>query len=188
MLAPTTQFAPELYRGWLVLLARSQWGDALRGCDEPSDLVQQVLLEAHEKRGDFSGETRAAFESWLRKILANTLADKIRYRQRKKRDHRKTRSIEAALEESASRLGLCLVGSDPTPSAVAATAEQLTRLADALPLLPSDQADVIDLHHIKGLTLTETAARMGKTPGTVAGLLRRGFASLRKLLDERGGP
>jgi RNA polymerase sigma-70 factor (ECF subfamily) len=186
MPATTSRFAPEQHRGYLVLLARAQWDGALRGWGDPSDLVQQTLLEAHEKLGDFKGETAAAFAGWLRAILARNLLDVRRARGRQRRDPRRERSIEAALEESSARLGFYLAQEDPSPSDQVATAEQLNRLADALERLPPDQADAVTLHHLRNLSLEETAGQMGRTKAAVAGLLRRGLKQLRQVLGERG--
>jgi RNA polymerase sigma-70 factor, ECF subfamily len=186
MLATTSRFAPEQHRGFLVLLARSQWDDMLQGWGDPSDLVQQTLLEAHEKLGDFKGDTVAAFAAWLRTILARNLLDVRRARGRQRRDPHRERSIEAALEESSNRLGFCLVQNDPSPSDQVATAEQLNHLADALERLPPDQAMAVTLHHLRGLPLEDAAAHMGRTKAAVAGLLRRGLKQLRQVMRERG--
>jgi RNA polymerase sigma-70 factor (ECF subfamily) len=186
MLPTTPCFAPEQYRGFLKLLARAQWDDVLRGWGDPSDLVQQTLLEAHTKREDFRGETEAAFAAWLRTMLVHNLLDVSRNLRREKRDPRRERSIEAAMEESSSRLGFCLAQDDPSPSDQVAVAEQLNRLADAVDQLPPDQMEAVTLHHLRGLPLVDTAAQMGRTVPAVAGLLRRGLQQLRKLMGERG--
>jgi RNA polymerase sigma-70 factor (ECF subfamily) len=186
MVATTGIFAPEQYRGFLVLLARAQWDDVLRGWGDPSDLVQQTLLEAHQKRGDFKGETAAAFAVWLRTILKHNLIDLSIALHRGKRDCRLKRSLEAALEESSTRLGLNLARDDPSPSDVVATAEQLNRLADAIQQLPPDQLQAVTLHHLRDLSLEATAVQMGRTKAAVAGLLRRGLKRLGTLMGERG--
>jgi RNA polymerase sigma-70 factor (ECF subfamily) len=175
----------EQYRGYLVVLARSLWDYRLQSRCDPSDLVQQALLEAHEQWDDFKGETQAELIGWLRRILATTIADAIRTIRRGKRDPRLERSIEAALDQSSSRFECCLPADDPSPSDRASQAERLGRLADALAGLPADQQVAVTLHHLRGLSLAETAEQMGRTIPAVAGLLRRGLRGLRESMNKQ---
>src|SRR6478752_2188782 len=60
----------DAYRQYLSLLARTQIGRRLQGKADPSDLVQEVCLEAHRHIEDFRGTTTAEFTAWIRVILA----------------------------------------------------------------------------------------------------------------------
>jgi RNA polymerase sigma-70 factor (ECF subfamily) len=62
----------------------------------------------------------------------------------------------------------------------------LLRLAAALGRLPEDQRQVVELHHLKGLTVAEVAEQMGRTRASVVGLLFRGLKKLRELLHDPG--
>ena len=106
----TTSFLQRLpaartrYRHYLRVLAEAQLGRHLRGKCDPSDLVQQTLLKAHARREQFRGRTEAELASWLRQILARTLADAARRFGPGGRDVGLERSLEPALDESSSRL------------------------------------------------------------------------------------
>jgi RNA polymerase sigma-70 factor (ECF subfamily) len=50
--------------------------------------------------------------------------------------------------------------------------------------LPEAQREALVLHYWQGLTLAETAARLGRTPAAVAGLLQRGLKALRGALSD----
>ena len=45
---------------------------------DPSDVVQETLLKAHQGLDQFRGDTDAEMAAWLRAILTNTLADWLR--------------------------------------------------------------------------------------------------------------
>src|SRR5215831_16570781 len=94
----------EHFRGYLRLLAGLRVGARYRAKLDPSDLVQQALLRAHQAATDFRGTTPAEMAAWLRTILARTLADALRDLGRDRRDVARERSLEAALDESSGRL------------------------------------------------------------------------------------
>src|SRR5262245_20038570 len=68
----------EAYRNYLKLLARTGIDSAIRGKADPSDLVQETLLKAHQRFGQFRGETEQELAGWLRQILARNLTDLVR--------------------------------------------------------------------------------------------------------------
>jgi RNA polymerase sigma-70 factor (ECF subfamily) len=174
----------EQHREELRLLARLHLSPRLRGKVDPSDVVQQALLQAHEKRDQFQGETEAERGAWLRRILANVLADTLRGFGFAKRDVALERSLEAALQESSVRLNGLLQPEPSSPSQGAMRHEELLRLARALDRLPGDQRQVVEMHHLQGLQVPEIAEHLERTPAAVAGLLRRGLKKLRELLRE----
>ncbi len=120
--------APEHYVDYLRLLARLHIDPRLRGRLDPSDVVQQTLLIAHEKMAQFRGKTHAELAAWLRAILASTLAQAVCrfYRNTSER----ARSLEHALEESSARLESWLASEESTPSQKAAKSEHLLAMAE----------------------------------------------------------
>lgn len=99
----------ERFRDYLRLLARLQLDPRLRGKVDPSDLVQQTLLEAYQARDQFRGKTPEQRAAWLRQILANTLASIVRDFGRARRDAALKRSLETSLADSSARLEAWLV-------------------------------------------------------------------------------
>lgn len=172
------------YRSALLLLARAQVARHQCGEIEPSDLVQQTLLEAHRDRRQCTGLTDDEHFAWLRKVLRHTLLDALdRARAGKRAVSRK--ALEADLTQSFVGLDELLVASDTSPTERAVRNEQLARLSDALEQLPRQQQEAVLLKHFAGLTLKEISDRLGCTPAATAGLLFRGRQRLQELLDER---
>ncbi|HKI21250.1 MAG TPA: sigma factor, partial [Isosphaeraceae bacterium] len=68
----------ESYRNYLRLLARTGIDASLRGKADPSDLVQETLIKAHQHFEQFEGQTEAELIAWLRRILTRNLADLVR--------------------------------------------------------------------------------------------------------------
>jgi RNA polymerase sigma-70 factor (ECF subfamily) len=174
----------ERFRSYLHLLACLQLRERPPARLDPSDVVQQTLLEAHRQGHQFRGTSDAELAAWLRQILAHNLADAFRARHRAKRDAARERSLEAALDDSSARLGCWLAADQSSPSQQAARHEDAVRLAAALAELPEAQREALVLQHWHGLTLAQVGERLGRTPIAVAGLLKRGLKRLRELLDD----
>src|SRR5262249_22558283 len=147
----------------------------LRGKLDPSDVVQQALLRAHEKRDQFRGSTDAEQAAWLRAILVTTLAEALRAFGRQQRDVALERSLEAAVEDSSARLEGWLAAEQSSPSQKAMRQEQLLRLAEALARLPEEQRTALELRYLQGCSVTAVSRRMDRSEPSVAGLLRRGL-------------
>lgn len=174
----------EHYREYLRLLARLQLDPRLRGKLDPSDIVQEALLKAHQKREQFRGQTEEERAAWLRSILANTLIDVARKYGGQGRDVAAERSLEAALHESSVRLEKWLAADASSPAQHALREEELLRLADALAQLPEDQRTALELKHLGGYSVEAIAQEMGRSKTAIGGLLRRGVKRLRELLHE----
>jgi RNA polymerase sigma-70 factor (ECF subfamily) len=172
----------ERYREYLRLLARLQLDPRLRGQVDPSDIVQQTLLKAHQHFDQFRGRSDQEMRGWLRAILARALIDADRKFGRQKGD--RARSLEAALEQSSAKLELLLASEESNPSHGALRAERLIALAEALAHLPEDQQTAVELRYLQGLAVPDVAERMGRSTVSVTGLLYRGMKALRDVMVE----
>jgi RNA polymerase sigma-70 factor (ECF subfamily) len=173
----------ELYRNYLLLLARMQIGRRLQGKVDAADLVQETLLAAHRDLAQFRGATEAELVGWLRRILAANLVDLVRrYCGAQRRDVRLERRLADEVDQSSRDIGLVLMTKDSSPSQRAVRREQAVLLADALKSLPEDYDEVIVLHHLQGLNFPEVARRMERSVDSVKKLWIRALARLRDAL------
>lgn len=177
--------ALKRHRSWLGLLARLQVGNRYRTKFDPSDAVQQTMLEAVKAWPQFRGTTDAELAAWLRAILARVLAHEFRrFGAVAKRAANLEISLDDALAESSRKLGNALAAPGTSPSGQFSRHERELQLADALAKLPSDYREVIVLRHFEGLSHEDIAQRLNRNPGAARMLWVRALARLRKELDQ----
>ena len=132
------------------------------------DLTAEVFLRMLKAiREDKSWKT--SFSGWLYRIAHNLAVDHFRQRSRAPRV-----SLEDAPPLSAS-------DGDP----VQITENRLTqeRLCLAMQRLTGDQARVMTLRFLEGLSISEVASIMNRSEGSVKGLQYRAAVALRRLLS-----
>lgn len=174
----------EQYRAYLRLLARLQLAPQLRRHMDPSDMVQQTLLEAYRSLDQFVGRTEGELTAWLRQILAHQMAHALRDLTRLKRDVTREQSLDAALAESSSRLDAWLVAEQMTPGEQAQRNEEILRVAEAMEQLPEAQREAVILHYWEEWPLARIAEHMERSSAAVAGLLQRGLRAIRQQVGE----
>ena len=172
VLAAAQADAPWAYESLYRSLSPSVCGYLrLQGASDPEDLTSEVFLGAFRGLRSFAGD-EARFRSWVFAIAHRRLTDE-------RRAHGcRPQMTDAALPEVA--------GGDVEEEALRRlSAERVRSLCAGL---SPDQADVLLLRLVSGLTVEAVAAMLGKTPGAVKALQRRGVCALRKVFDREGVP
>jgi RNA polymerase sigma-70 factor (ECF subfamily) len=167
------------YREYLRLLARARVGQDLRVRLDPSDLVQETLLEAQRDFHQFLGNSEEELAVWLRRILVRNLVDQLKYHQSQKRDVSREQPLETLVEQAHDALAAPL----STPSKQAARREQAVALARAMARLPDDYREVVTLRHLDGRSFEEIAAAMDRSSGAVRMLWMRALERLGELME-----
>jgi RNA polymerase sigma-70 factor (ECF subfamily) len=170
----------EQYRSYLCLLAEAKLDRRLRPKLDPSDVVQQTLLQAHQIRHQFRGTTTGEMAVWLRQILTRTLLHCVRDLHRARRDVGRDRSLQAAINESSARFEHRLVAEQSSPSQQVVKMEEILELANAVAGLPDGQREAVVLYYFEGCSLGEVAERLDRSESAVGGLLHRGLMRLRQ--------
>lgn len=171
------EYALEKYRAYLRLLASHQLAVRYRGKVDPSGVVQETLWEAHREIARGVEVPSGGRLAWLRRILANNLADEVRRVTAEKRDVGREVSLEHGIETSSRRLEEWLAR-DLNPAA-ANQDEAVLQLVAALAGLPDAQRDAIILQYWSDCTFAEIADELGRSREAVAGLIKRGLRQLR---------
>ncbi len=131
------------------------------------DLTSSVFLRMLDAiRSSRAWET--SFSGWLYRIAHNLIVDHFRSGQASK---------DMPLDESPA-------SSDEHPADTAERLMTAHRLRWALTQLTEEQALVISLKFVEGLTNAEAARALGKSEGAIKSLQFRALAALRRLLGE----
>ena len=140
-----------------------------QGASDPEDLAGRVFLDLALRLDAFEGGN-AGFRSWTFVIAHRRLVDERRRRARRPEEPRDPHGFESsALTASAESEAMSALGGE-------AVARLLHTLTEA-------QRDVIALRIVAGLSVEETARAVGRKPGAVKALQRRGLDSLRRQIE-----
>jgi RNA polymerase sigma factor (sigma-70 family) len=144
----------------------------VNGAPEPEDALSEVFLQVARDLEGFEGDERA-FRAWVFAIAHHRMIDARRHAARRPVEPvpEPPEPHASVLDEAAER-ALARIG-----------AERVHRVLESL---SPDQRDVLLLRVLGDLTVDEVANALGKRPGAVKALQRRGLAAIRRQL-ERGG-
>ncbi|MEA2155440.1 MAG: polymerase sigma-70 factor, subfamily [Solirubrobacteraceae bacterium] len=135
-----------------------------QGAADPEDVAGEVFLQVVRGLHGFSGGERE-FHAWVFTIAHRRLTDDRRRRRR--------RPVEVTSDQPETA-----GGGDLHEEVVARIADASVRAA--IDELPPDQRSVLLLRIIGDLTIEEIARAVGKRPGAVKALQRRGLLRLER--------
>lgn len=173
----------DAYRNYLSMMARLWIESSLHGKVDPSDLVQETLLKAHERFPQFHGTTEPELAGWLRRILARNVVDVVRRYQVAARRLSREHSLDPVLNDSVQAVQGLVAASGTSPSRAAERRELGVILADALAGLSDDRAEVVVLRNLQQLEWEEIARRMQRSVDAVRMLWTRALKELRPRIE-----
>jgi RNA polymerase sigma factor (sigma-70 family) len=143
------------------------------GATEPDDLTGEVFVQVVRDLHRFHGDERA-FTAWVLTVAHHRFLDHCR------RGSRRPVDPVAEVPEPGTALG------DAEEDALRELAGQ--RVQELLGGLPRDQRAVLLLRVVGGLTVEQVATAIGKRPGAVKALQRRGLAAVERRLASEAVP
>jgi RNA polymerase sigma factor (sigma-70 family) len=141
------------------------------GAPDPEDTLGEVFLQVARDIEGFEGDQRR-FRAWMFTIAHHRLIDSRRYSARRPVELVAEPPEPAATTDDAAEEALARIGAD-----------QVRRV---LGTLTEDQRAVLMLRVIGDLTVDEVARAIGKRPGAVKALQRRGLEAVRRELARKG--
>jgi RNA polymerase sigma-70 factor (ECF subfamily) len=174
------------YRNYVRLLASTSLRRDLRAKADPSDVVQETLLKAHQHFHEFRGTTEREWIAWVRQILVRTLANFHRSFAAQGRAAAREQSLESELERSSEMLSRLALAPGPSPSKEAQRRELGVLVADALEQLEDADREVVVLRNLEELGWAEIAERMERTPDAARMHWARALRRIAGLLGEEG--
>jgi RNA polymerase sigma-70 factor, ECF subfamily len=181
--APSFENLLDRYRGYLRMLAESRLDRRLRAKIDPSDIVQETMMQAFRAWGDLRGTSEGERLAWLRQILIRTLLHAVRDFGRSKRNVAREQHYVKLADQSSVQLAALYAADQTSASQVAKRAEELMRVADAMQELPEEQRSAVLAYYWRGATVAEIGAEMERSNSAVAGLIFRGVKRLNQKLD-----
>src|SRR6516162_5986240 len=152
---------------------------------DPSDIVQDVLLEAHRRLSDYLRDPVMPFHLWLRHIAKDHVIDahrRHRVAQRRSLD-RERPIVPAALNDHSSyELAGQLLDPERTPASEAVRRELQRRLDAAVAELNEQDREVILMRHAEQLSNQDVATALGLSEAAAAMRYLRAVRRLREAL------
>ncbi len=149
---------------------------------DASDVVQDVLLEAHKRLSDYLRNPVMPFHLWLRHIAKDHVIDAHRrHRQAQRRSLDREQPIMPAVlaDHSSYELAGQILDQEPTPASAAIRQELQRRLDVAIAALDDDDREVILMRHSEQLSNQEVATMLGLTEAAASMRYLRAVRRLR---------
>lgn len=153
---------------------------------DASDIVQDVLIEANRRLGDYLANPTMPFQLWLRHMARDRVIDahrRHRVAASRSLDREVPLESPAGAEHSHADVASGLADRELTPAAVATWRELERRFAAAVDQLEEDDRQIVLLRHFEHLTTAEAAEVLGLSKPAAGMRYLRAMRRLRVLLD-----
>lgn len=152
---------------------------------DPSDVVQDALVEATRQLNDYLHQPELPFYPWLRHIAWQRLMQlHRRHVGSQKRSVDREWHPQQLPDESACELARRLVSREASPSKQLIQREMVQRVKRAMETLKPEDRDILVMRHLEQLSVEETAAALGIKSNAAKSRHFRALQRLRSKLTE----
>ncbi|MEX0716022.1 MAG: sigma-70 family RNA polymerase sigma factor [Planctomycetaceae bacterium] len=177
----------ERHRPGLRRMVQARLDRALARRVDASDVVQDVLIEAHRRLSDYLRDPKMPFHLWLRHMAQDRIIDmhrRHRAAQRRSVDREQPLHSPQFADRSSLDLAAALRDHELTPAAATIRRELEQRFLAALDELGEDDREILLLRHVEQVGNSEAAAALGLTPPAAGMRYLRALRRLRAILGE----
>jgi len=172
----------EEHTRYLLAVITRLMGSELRRTLEPTDVLQETLLTAAARFDEFHGTKEYELRAWLAATARRKLVDLARHNGRLKRALKRRLSLDEQQAPGGESIADILTADLCTASQVAMNNEITGRLKDALTKIDAQEASVLHMRYVEGLSFDEIGRRIGTGRNGVRGIVARALTSLRRIL------
>jgi RNA polymerase sigma-70 factor (ECF subfamily) len=170
----------EYYRDYLRRMVAVRLDRRLSARVDPSDIVQETLIEADRRFAEYLHDRPMPFFAWLRQIAASRIMENHRLHLAARK---RSVAFEAAAgelpDESTFALARLVLANDSSPSDRLIRKEQQERIWKTVGSMPAKDREVLVMRHLEHLSTAEIADTLGISEGAVKARLVRAFIRLR---------
>ena len=154
---------------------------------DPSDVVQEALVEASRRFEEYLRSDDQQFVPWLRHIAWEKLVQLHRHHigAQRRSVEREATPVQPTVDHSSNRLSRFLAGNLPTPSAAVAEKERQANIRSAIDRLDETDREVMVLRHLEQLSIPEIAEVLDISQIATRSRYRRALEKLHRLLGNQ---
>lgn len=152
---------------------------------DPSDVLQETLVEAAQKLSQYAKDRPIPFYPWLRRLAWENLVrlSEQHLGAERRSVAREQVSLTGLPDESAAQLAGRLASAGLSPDRRVVAAEVRQRLVAAMSQLKDDDRNLLALRYLEQLSIAEVAATVGVSEPVLRTRLTRALDRLTRILD-----
>ncbi len=176
----------ELYRENLRRMVAARLDHRLTSRVDPSDVVQETLVDASKRMDDYLQSRPLPFLAWLRQIAGERVIDTHRrHIVSQRRSVTREDRITEVPDDSSRALARQFLAHDTSPSNRLSHKERRDQIMAALASLSVRDREVLVMRYLEQLSVSDISEALGTTVGAVKARLLRALLHMRTRLEAK---